>query len=666
MSETTESIDLSAMANEIDQIASAQIDLDPIPLDELSDSTARILLDTIDSLRELQLDDIVSLPQIVVVGNQSSGKSSVLEAISGVQFPTKGDVCTRFATELVLRYAQETKIDVRVERADVLRSSGTSGYSRVVFNKDTLPDIIKEAVENVGIRFDSDKGFSTDVLRVEITGPQVPSLTLVDLPGFFHARTDDQTLEGRDIVQRLASRYMRQPKSIILAVVSADQDLANQIVMEEAIKYDPNRERTLGVITKPDLAGPQHAKKYIHLARGLESIHKLRLGWHVLRNRAEGRENMPSNRRDLEEESFFRSGTWSMISEHNRGIATLRKKLSKLLLGHIQKSLPSLIKEIESNLSNRQLSLEKLGKPRSEAADLRSYLLEIAASFQRLARDGCEGRYGDDFFGELDDNFEARRLRALLRNLNSALYATLITKGVDRKIEWEDDERDELYETGPEWVRYGDDPPKYLASFLRLFDGFPQPPVVDELVLREELEILAANNQGTEFPGLPNGNLGRQLFKMQMRPWSNIAECYLDRVTDFTKAFVEELFSHIVAAGDQTSSALMLGYVDPYFEFKTSVLRVKLDEILRPYKNTYGPPLDAEFHATLLSTTAGRNAAAIASLLEETFPAAFTEKGGKGLTREQVERVFSSERTRAIIIIIIMLFNRLGKGHEMV
>jgi GTPase SAR1 family protein len=647
MADESESrIDLSSMADEISQIEHHDITLDSVPLDGLNNPTAETLLNTIDSLRELQLRGIVHLPQIIVVGDQSTGKSSVLEAISGFTFPTKGDVCTRFATELVLRRAQEIKINVRIESSGI--SLGTSPqFSRTVFNQDTLPEIIGEATERMGIRPGSTKEFSKDVLRVEITAPNVPSLTLVDLPGFFHSRTDDQTLEGRDIARHLAEHYMRQPRSIILAVVSANSNLAKQIVVEDARRYDPGRERTLGVITKPDLAGPNDEKKFIQLTRGDESTNKLKLGWHVLRNRAEGKEHITNRERNLDEEAFFQSGPWSAIPANSRGFRALREKLSELLLGHIRKTLPCLVKEIEANLSTRQRSLEKLGKPRSETDDLRSYLLEIADKFQRLARDGVEGRYSDDFFGGLYDNCETRRLRALLRNLNRAFYATLLKKGVDRKIEWEEGERSALYNTGPDWIRNDDDPPSYLRSFLSLFDDCPQPITVDELTLCGELDVLAANNLGTEFPGLPNGNLGFQLFKMQMRPWGSIADCYLDHVVDFAKSFVKELLQHIIDVDEQTFNAIMVSYVEPFFWKRRSVLQTKLEEILRPYNCTYGPPLDAEFHATLISNTAGRDAANIAGLLEERFPAAFTEKGGKGLSREQVERVFSLERNRA-------------------
>ncbi|TGJ86876.1 hypothetical protein E0Z10_g1904 [Xylaria hypoxylon] len=606
------------------------IDLDAAALGELNSSAASVLLDTIDDLRELQVGEIVNLPQIIVVGDQSSGKSSVLEAISGLPFPTKGDICTRFATELVIRRAPETKIDVRINTAE---SGSPQLFHRTTFRKDTLPEIIREATNKMGIRLGSTKAFSRDVLRVEVASPHVPSLTLVDLPGFFHSETEEQTREDKKVVRQIAEHYMKQPKSIILAVVSANHNLANQIVVEEARKHDSSRERTLGVITKPDLAG-----------QGSQDEKKL--GWHVLRNRPEGREQTSADKRDAEEESFFETGAWSTISPDSRGIAPLRRKLSRMLLEHIQKTLPSLVKEIEENLSTRQRALEKLGRPREETDDLRAYLLDIAEGFQRLVRDGVEGRYNNEFFGDLYDDRETRKLRALLRRLNSAFYVTLVTKGVDRKIQWEDD-RLQFQDDSITWIRDEDDPPEYLESYLNLFDRFPEPSSVHEEDLLEELEQLAAANQGTEYPGLPNSNLGFQLFRVQVRPWGGIADFYLEQVISFAKSFVEELFFHVIGADNQTTNAILVGYVDLFFKNKRNSLKDKLQEILRPYEQAYGPPLDVEFHRTLQSATIGREAARVASLLEEKFPAAFTEKGGKGLTHGHVKQAFADvERVR--------------------
>lgn len=92
------------------------------PLDEQAmnqlQSQQSELLDKIDELRTIGVGGLVELPQIIVCGNQSSGKSSVLEAISRVRFPARGNICTRFATEVVLRRSPQEKIKVSIDPGD--------------------------------------------------------------------------------------------------------------------------------------------------------------------------------------------------------------------------------------------------------------------------------------------------------------------------------------------------------------------------------------------------------------------------------------------------------------------------------------------------------------------------------------------------------------------
>lgn len=627
-----------------------QVLLDSDALVQLNSPDARALLDTIDSLRELQVGEIVNLPQIIVVGDQSSGKSSVLEAISRVRFPVDGDLCTRFATELVLRRASESSVNVRIQFAEnrpfTAGEPSQQPFRRSGFDKDALPDIIREAKELLGITTgNSRKRFSNDILRVEIAGPDVYPLTLVDLPGIFHSATADQDMDDMRIVNQLIENYMRQPKSIILAVVAANNQLANQAVLREAKKHDPNRERTIGVITKPDLAGAGSAneRKYLDLVKGREAEHKLALGWYVLRNRSENERSIEAHERDAKEESFFQTGAWRYMAPTNRGIESLRKRLSKVLLDHIKTSLPGLVREIEESLSVRQESLDRLGKSRSSTEELRAYLVSIAQDYQKLARDAVEGRYNDKFFGDVDE--VGRKLRAVLRNLNRAFDVILTTKGARYKIEWEtpvgDIDSDEDEDDDDEIAAY-------QQSFISMYN-FPDPEIIKESALNTQLKSWAAANQGKELPGEPNRELVFLLFKQQAERWQEISQFHLDQALNFSKAFVEQVFVHVIGTDETTIQAILKGCVDPFFNEKRDVLKAKLRELFRPYSHGYGLPLEKEFHKIMSRRTLERLANQLTDTLAEEHPDLFQSQPNKGLSPQKILRaVLNSEQSSSV------------------
>lgn len=581
-------------------------------LDQLNNAEGKALLDTIDDLRELRVGDIVQLPQIIVVGDQSAGKSSVLEAISRVKFPIKGDLCTRFPTELVLRRTPEPSINVKIKFAADGLSKSTKGvpkpFQRTSLDLDELPDIIEQAKEHMGLRDGSQNDFSEDILRIEVASPDVYPLTLVDLPGFFHATTSDQSKNGKAIVKQLVKRYMQQKNSIMLVVVSANAQLASHKVLQEAMNYDPQRERTLGVITKPDLPEPGSSdeRRYIQLAKGEEPLHNLPLGWHVLRNSSESEGAMEASKRDAKEESFFQSGAWSSISKKHRGVESLRKKLSKVLLEHVQKSLPGLVQEIESKLNSKRSELERCGKPRNSPEDIRSYLVDIAEEYQLLARDGIHGRYSNPFFGSLYQT--ERKLRAVLRNLNHAFDLIITQKGSSYDIDWED--RDD----GVKARKETPDIPEYLHPFVALYE-FQQPESISEGRLRAKLEKLASANRGQEFPGSPNHNLVMEFFKLHAKPWQEIAAFHLKLAGDICKAFVERVFTHVFGSDKMTLTSVLRVCVDSFFEEHTTLMKNKLDELLRPYTAGYGPPLASEFQQKLSKRTLSRLAGQIEELL---------------------------------------------------
>lgn len=606
----------------IGEASSRDVAPDKDVIKHLNGPQAEALLDTIDNLRELRVGEIVQLPQIIVVGDQSSGKSSVLEAISGINFPVHGGLCTRFATELIMRRHPETKITVSIQkttRPAVPQHDGEDEESlpfhKSSLDKDTLPEIISEARERMIVGTGS-KPFSKDILRVVVAGPNVTHLTLVDLPGIFHSSTSEQSLEDKELVNKLIEKYMKESKSIILLVVAANNQLANQSVLSRAKLHDPQSKRVVGVITKPDLVdGYSNEKQYLDLCRGLETDHKLSLGWHVLRNSSEQERNDGSHDRDREEQRFFQRGVWASLPPASRGIDSLRNKLSKVLLEHIRGSLPGLIREIENSLKAREEELQQLGKPRTTPEEMRSYLVGIAERFQRLALDAVEGRYGDQFFGDLST--VDQKLRARLRQMHRAFDETMLSKGATYNIAREIGNDPVNYKVDahrPSDDRSGNghsgeansddyDDEEGLEHLQRLIESyeenFSDPLPVSRSALTHELENMAALNQGKELPGVPNSGLALHLFKQQAKPWRKIAEYHLDQVQAASKAFVDFLLGYVIGEDQNTTEAILKGCADPFFDKKSALLVEKLQELLRPYTTGYRLPLEREFRKRL-------------------------------------------------------------------
>jgi GTPase SAR1 family protein len=244
-------------------------------LDALQSDEQRQVLNIVDSLRQCGLEGIVSLPQLVVCGDQSSGKSSVLEAITEIPFPRKENLCTRFATEIVLRRAPTPSIRTRIipkktrpkqEQAELER------FREFISDFRELPDLIDKATALMGIAEATDqmrKAFARDILSIEISGPDRPQLTLVDLPGLIHSENKTQSSADVQLVWDLVEGYISNPRTIILAIVSAKNDYANQIILKRAREFDKKGSRTLGTITKPDDIHPNSGNEtaFINLAK---------------------------------------------------------------------------------------------------------------------------------------------------------------------------------------------------------------------------------------------------------------------------------------------------------------------------------------------------------------------------------------------------------------
>lgn len=421
-------------------------------LEKLQSSEQMELLDVVDSLRACGLSDIVNLPQLIVCGDQSSGKSSVLEAISGIPFPRQEELCTRFATEVILRRAAKDTITVSIvpgEGSEQSDRERLKQFRRDLKNKEDFQGLFKAAREAMGLSA-TGKSFSNDILRVEFCGPSQPQLTLVDLPGLIHSETRSQTAADVNLVHSLVSGYLKNPRSIVLAVVSAKNDISNQIILRKAREVDPRGLRTLGIITKPDLLakGSKTQEAFIALARN-EDV-KFSLGWHVVKNLDSATSSIQNDTRDLEENQFFQESRFDCLPTHTVGISSLRSRLSRILFNQIRTELPRLVEDIEEQISVAKAIRDRLGPSREKFEDQRGFLISLSQNFQIISRDAMRGNYDHVFFE--DDSNPEKRLCANVMNMNFEFAKNMRKNGASWFVESGDIESDR-YRTRDEAIK---------------------------------------------------------------------------------------------------------------------------------------------------------------------------------------------------------------------
>ncbi|WFD18879.1 mitochondrial dynamin GTPase Msp1 [Malassezia caprae] len=205
----------------------------------------RNILKTIDH----DSDELV-LPSIVVIGSQSSGKSSVLESIVGHEFLPKGNnMVTRRPIELTLVHVSKDR-----EPADGIVEYGEfpgTGMGKITdFTK------IQKILYDMNMSVPQHECVSESPIELHIHSPDVPDLSLIDLPGYVQLSSMDQPEELREKIAGLCNKYIKEP-NVILAVCAADVDLANSPALRASRKVDPLGLRTIGVVTKMDLVSPE-------------------------------------------------------------------------------------------------------------------------------------------------------------------------------------------------------------------------------------------------------------------------------------------------------------------------------------------------------------------------------------------------------------------------
>ncbi|XP_036206139.1 interferon-induced GTP-binding protein Mx1 isoform X2 [Myotis myotis] len=351
----------------------------------------RPCIDLIDSLRALGVEQDLALPAIAVIGDQSSGKSSVLEALSGVSLPRGSGIVTRCPLVLKLR---------KLRHDDEWKGKVT--YRDLEIELSTASEVEQEIRKAQNAIAGEGVGISQELINLEVSSPHVPDLTLIDLPGITRVAVGNQPADiGRQIIA-LIKKYILRQQTIMLVVVPSNVDIATTEALSMAQEVDPDGDRTIGILTKPDLVDRGTEDKVVDVVRNL--VYHLKKGYMIVKCRGQQdiQYQMSLSKALQRERAFFEDHPYfrDLLEEGKATIPCLAERLTNELIAHISKSLPLLENQIKENQQSITEQLQKYGMdiPEEETEKM-FFLIDKINTFNQDIQalvEGEESVWGDD------------------------------------------------------------------------------------------------------------------------------------------------------------------------------------------------------------------------------------------------------------------------------
>ena len=345
----------------------------------------RKFINVIDELRDVGLQEHISLPRIAVLGQQSSGKSSVLENIVGIDMLPRGaGLCTRRPLEMRLNHLYEDDAKPWAKFDEI------PGQKFTDFSK------VREAIEKLTDKVaGTNKSIVDDPIVVYVYSPTCPDLTLVDLPGLTRIPLagSDQPENIYEITKQMALKYVEDQRTIILSVIPANADMTTSDALQLSREIDPKGIRTVGVITKIDIMDQGTNARRMLMGQEVP----LRLGYVGVKNRGQqaitDKQSVKAALKE-EREYFENHPIYSSLNQNLLGTDVLTQKCSKIMFTHIKSHLPDIMREIKSKMNQINERLKDLGPPMPSVPKEKAHLLyNMVTEFCNLFKSTISGKY---------------------------------------------------------------------------------------------------------------------------------------------------------------------------------------------------------------------------------------------------------------------------------
>ncbi|RKK24413.1 hypothetical protein BFJ65_g2354 [Fusarium oxysporum f. sp. cepae] len=483
-----------------------------MPEDPFDSQHNRILFDAIDALQSFGAGDL-SIPQLIIVGGQSSGKSSLLQSLTGIPFPVDSGCCTRFPTRIVSRRTEPDSDDsfrITIDPAEVdvpgldPASDNIKNYecSGKILTKERFAKVIDEiSSEFMGLRTglgEDRKNFVAEVLKIELSGPHRSYFSILDLPGTFqNASAVNETDQAK--VEAMVKEYMNNEDNIVI-------------------------------------------------------LGRLPGGWFLVRNRAD--KDPDSFDLSAAEKKLFSKSPWNSVSQSRLGSTAAKSYLGTLLSSKIRDCFPTLRSTIQHNLEERQHEKTMLGEPRTSHAARQQFVVATVRKYEEMAQTAL------DRPGFLDHSMELRRE---VSRLNAEFDKFMRARGgtwefedaevdprvlLDERLALETQARAEDKQL-PSRVR-NVNKTKLDASLDKAFPGLSQ--IQDTRNLMGAIQEKLALYQGSLLDGIINPDIYPDMYREQVKKWGHIANIHLARVAQAVNRCTASILNDVCPAESDTTT----------------------------------------------------------------------------------------------------------------
>ena len=343
------------------------------------------VIELINQLQTLHLS--VDLPSLVVIGAQSSGKSSLINHLCGYEIlPIGMDMITKQPLILQLVHLEGSIDD----------DSEDEEYAEFLHLKNSIP--IQQVQDELLAVAKAIQHISSSPIYLKLYSKHVVNLTLIDLPGLIQIPTIHQPNDLDDQIYQLVSHYAKKENALLLAISTCMNDLSTSDSLRLCRMVDPSGKRTIGVLTKCDLffntLKPSEKDSKLN---GLHSLHEilqgktypLYYGFTAVINKPGVPGHFQKSHvqsRELEHELFT---THFPSIAHKCGVFYLLQLLHKILTNHIKQQLPDLKSKISLMMNQHQLEYDQFG-PIHEVS--LSSLLRILSSYSDKFNKSIDGQ----------------------------------------------------------------------------------------------------------------------------------------------------------------------------------------------------------------------------------------------------------------------------------